>query len=199
MIVTPVIDYNRAKYGNDVAPDGGNAGNDGGLLALYDSGTYKCYIQAHGGAAGRGGNGGCGGAADLSILEYSGDGHGYGGQGGGGAAGIPGNGGAVVLITSNRTPSSGGPLGTLSSGHFANVSADAGGAGKSGITPGSNGLGTQQRPFDNFTNADEGNGLAGYWNYDPNFDSENHGQGINYRAFSVGQSGLSGNLITIFI
>jgi hypothetical protein len=132
-------------------------------------------------------------------MEYYGEGHGYGGQGGGGAAGIPGNGGAVVLITSNRTLSSGGPLGTLSSGHFANVSADAGSPSRSGITPGSNGLGDIEKPFVNFTGADEGNGLAGYWNYDKDWSCQDYGQGINYRASSVGQSGLSGNLITIFI
>jgi len=200
MIVTPVIDYNRAKYGNDVAPDGATGQTEGGRLALYDSGTYKCYIQANGGHAGSGGDGGCGGAADLSTAEYGfGSGHGYGGQGGGGAAGIPGNGGVVILITSNRTPSSGGPLGTLSSGHFANVSADAASPGKSGITPGSNGHGAAGKPFDDFTNADKGNGRAGYWNYSPDFYSQNYGRGINYRAVSAGPSGLSGNLITIFI
>jgi hypothetical protein len=202
MIVTPVIDYNRAKYGNDVAPDGATGQTEGGRLALYDSGTYKCYIQAEGGNAGSGGDGGCGGAADLSSVEYGGQGHGYGGQGGAGAAGIPGNGGAIVLITSNRTPSSGGPLGTLSSGHFANVSADAGTIGHSGITPGSNGHGAAGKPFDDFSaaaGADRGNGLAGYWNYDRNFDSTNYGPGLNYRAVSDGPSGLSGNLITIFI
>jgi hypothetical protein len=199
MIVTPVIDYNRAKYGNDVAPDGATGQTDGGRFALYDSGTYKCYIQAEGGNAGSGGNGGCGGAANLDTQEYGGDGHGYGGQGGGGAAGIPGNGGVVVLITSNRTPSSGGPLGTLSSGHFANVSADAGVHGRSGITPGSNEIGTQGRPFADFTNADNGNGIQGYWNYDPEFTGTYLETGKNFLAGVNATPGLSGNLITIFI
>ena len=126
MVVTPIIDYNLTKYGNATAPDGTTPSTSRfptGASAAYSS----VYIQAIGGDGGDGGNGGKGGFASYSSIWS------HGGPGGGGAGGAGGNGGTVVFITSNRTPSSGGPLGTYSMGSFANISANSGSGGDAGF------------------------------------------------------------------
>ena len=70
--------------------------------------SFKLGDYHSGGDGGNGGNGGNGQDAGSSVHS---------GGGGGGGGGAAGSGGTALIVTSNLTPTTSNPLGTLTSGH----------------------------------------------------------------------------------
>ena len=96
-IVAKVIDWwQTAKYSANVTSPGNNTGHHGFIVCKS--------IAGDGGNGGNGSNGGSNGASG-------------GGGGGGGGGGAGGNGGTILIVTSNLTPTTSNPLGTLTTAH----------------------------------------------------------------------------------